>query len=392
MNRFMRTLRSTYMKEMRVWRRNSRQLMLVVLLPLMFWIGFSLLMGGVYSVGIDAALVVEEANPGYYTNGLIEILGEPDEIPPSLNLILMTTEVAEAAITNGDIMLVIMIPSGFEAAMAANESTSIHIHVGNFAEDMTKNLRMPVIRKLDIYYQTYLPEASLVDFDYEETREITYPRLAYMAWTISIYGVMFAAMYIAGSTVTQEFEQETLDEIRLSNQSPTAIYMGKMLSGVSLSYLAVPVLLGGSLLTYGFWPQGDLLSYFLITIPLAFACAAIGILLGAIFRNSVYIVPIAAISSVFYWMIGGGIAPLSLIGLGFGVADNYSPISNAYRSLIEMFIDGSYSTLLIDFSVLAGFAIVFVIVFPLLAERISHVDYSQRIRDIRKRVQNRRQS
>jgi hypothetical protein len=91
-------------------------------------------------------------------------------------------------------------------------------------------------------------------------------------------------------------------------------------------------------------------------------------------------------------MIGGGIAPLSLLGLGFGVADSYSPISNAYRSLIEMFIDGTHSTLLIDFSVLAGFAIVFVIVFPLLAERISHIDWSQRIRDIRKRVQDRKQS
>ncbi len=389
MNRFLRTLRSTYIKEMRVWRRNSRQLMLVILSPLMFWTGFALLMGGVYSVGIDAALVVQETNPGFYTDALIETLGEPDDIPPSLNLIPMTEEAADLAFENGDLMLIITIPSGFENSIATNESTSIHIRVNNAHEDMTKNLRMPVIRKLDIYYQTYLPQDAIVDFEYESIRDYTYSRLAYMAWTISIYSVMFASMYIAGSTVTQEFEQQTLEEIKLSNQSPSAIYMGKMLSGVSLSYLAVPILLGASFLMYGVWPRGDLLSYLVLTIPLGFACAAVGVILGSLFRNSVYIVPIAAIGSVFYWMTGGGIAPLQLIGLTFGVMDSYAPVSNVYRSLIEMFIDGTYSTLPVDFLVVTGFAVVFVALFPILAERISQIDYSQRINALRERRKKR---
>ncbi|MGY5875021.1 MAG: hypothetical protein RTU30_04680 [Candidatus Thorarchaeota archaeon] len=128
----------------------------------------------------------------------------------------------------------------------------------------------------------------------------------------------------------------------------------------------------------------------LITIPLAFVCAAMGIILGAILRNSVCIVPIAATTSIVYWMIGGGITPLSLLGIRFGVANSYSPISNAYSPLIEMFIDGTHSTLLIDFSMIAGFAIIFVIVFSFLAERIAQVDYSQRIREIKKRAQERR--
>lgn len=385
MNQYWRTMKSTFLKEMKVWKRHPRQLLLVILIPIMFWIAFNLLMGGVYSSGIDVALVVDEQNPGFYTNSLIDTLGAPDEIPPRLNLLQLSADEADLAFDNGDILLVITIPDGFEEAMAGNQSTNIHIRVNNMHEDQTKNIRMPVIRKLDIYYQTYLGDKALVDFAYEQTREYTYPRLGYMAWTISIYSIMFSSLYIAGSTVTQEFEQQTFDEIRLSNQSPNAIYLGKMLSGVALCYITVPVLLGLSLLQYGIWPNGDVASYFLLSIGLAFVCSAVGVFLGTVFRNSVYLVPTAAITGIFYWLIGGGIAPLQLVGLSFDVVDSYSPISNVYRALIGMFVDGSYSTFLVDLAVVWGFAIVFIAMLPIAAAHVSQIDYGRHIDELKKR-------
>ena len=386
MNQSLRTIKACFNKELRVCRRTPQKLVLVLLLPLMFFTGFSMLMGGVYyGEGIATALIVEEQNPGIYTDGLIEILGQYDEIPPRLNPIPMDAETANRLFLNGEILLVVTIPNGFEDAMANNLTTSINIQVANIHEDLTKNLRMPVIRKVDIFYQEYLLNDSLVDFEVENLRTFTPPRLAYMAWTIAVYGIMFSAMFIAGSTVTQEFEQKTLDEITLAGRSPYAIYMGKMLSGVVVSYLAPPFLFLLSYLLFGVWPMGDVFVFLALTLPLAVFSAGIGIIVGAVFRNAVFIVPVAALSAIFYWIIGGGIAPLELVGVSFGAVNEYLPISNVYRSLIRMFVEGSYSSLFMDLGVICIFAMLVMIFAPILTDRMTQMDFTRKIRAIKNR-------
>jgi len=352
----------------------------------MFFLGFSMLMGGVYyGEGVATALVIEEQNPSYYTNGFIEILGQYDEIPPRLNPITMDAETANSMFLNGEILLVITIPEGFENALTNNLTTSVNIQVANIHEDLTKNLRMPVIRKLDIFYHEYLSNDSLVDFEMENLRDFTPPRLAYMGWTISIYAVMVSGMFIAGSTVTQEFEQRTLDEIRLSGKSPSAIYVGKMLSSVSVSYIAPVFLFLLSYILFGVWPNGDVLVYLVLTLPLAIFSAGIGLIAGAVFRNAVFIVPVAALVGIFYWITGGGIAPLELVGVGFGSVNEYLPISNVYRSIIRMFVEGTYNSLLVDVSMISAFALVFAIISPSITNRLVQVDFSRKIQEIRNR-------
>lgn len=386
MNQYLRTVKACFIKELRVLKRTPQKMVLIVLLPLMFFIGFSMLMGGVYyGEGVATALVVEEQNPGYYTDGFIEILGQYDDIPPRLNLIAMDVETANSLFQNGEILLVITIPEGFEEALANNLTTSVDIQVANIHEDLTKNLRMPVMRKLDLFYHEYLPNNSLVDFEVEELRDFTPPRLAYMGWTISVYAVMVSALFIAGSTVTQEFEQQTLDEVTLSGKSSSAIYVGKMLSSVSVSYLAPIIIFFLSYILFGVWPNGDIFVYLALTLPLAVFSAGIGLIAGAVFRNAVFIVPVAALAGIFYWITSGGIAPLELVGVGFGLINEYVPISNVYRSLIRMFVEGTYSTLLVDVGVISTFALVFAIISPIITKRLVQVDFSRKIQEIRNR-------
>jgi hypothetical protein len=120
-----RVVKASFIKEIRVWKRNPQKLVLVILLPLMFFAGFGMLMGGVYfGSGVETAVVLNEQNPGAYTNGLIEILGEYDPIPPRLDPIFMDAETADKLFQNGDILLVITIPDGFEDALTNNEFLS----------------------------------------------------------------------------------------------------------------------------------------------------------------------------------------------------------------------------------------------------------------------------
>jgi len=386
MNFSFRVVKASFIKELRVWRRSPQKIVLVILIPFMFFAGFSILMGGVYfGSGVETAVVLNEQNPGVYTEGLLEILGEDDFVPPRLDPILMDAETANRLFQNGEILLVITIPDGFETAVTNNESVSIHVQVANIHEDLTKNLRMPVIRKLDIFYQTYFLNDSLVDFEMVDLRPFTPPRLAYMAWTISVYSAMFGAVFAAGSAMTQEFEQETMEELVLSNQSPYAIYIGKMFSGVVMSFAGIPFLFLVSYIVFGVWPNGDILTFFSLVFLLALFCSGIGIIAGAVFRNSVFVVPVAALAGVFYWIVGGGIAPLSLVGETFGIFNEYLPVSNVYRSLIRMFVEGSYTSLLVDLSVIGLFAVVFLVISPIITDRLTKVDFGRKLEDLRKR-------
>jgi ABC-2 type transport system permease protein len=382
----LRVVRASFLKEMWVWKRNPQKIALVLLLPLLFFTAFTLLMGGVYyGTGVETALIVEEQNPGVYTNGLIETLGQYDPIPPRLNPIIMDADIANALFDNGEILLVITIPDGFEESIANNMTTSIHVRVANIHEDLTKNLRMPVIRKLDIFCQTYLPEDTLVSFEIETLHSFTPPRLAYMAWTMSVYAVMVGAMFAAGSAMTQEFENKTVDELNLSNQSSHSIFLGKMFSAVVISFIAPPFLFLLSYLLFGVWPQGDIVTYLSLSFLLSIFCSGIGIMLGAWVRNSVFMVPLAALAGLYYWIVGGGIAPLEILGLSFGPINEYAPVSNVYRSLIRMFVEGSYTSLAIDLSVMGLFAAVFIVVTPLVAERVTRIDFAQRLENARRR-------
>jgi ABC-2 type transport system permease protein len=379
-------MRASFLKEMRAWKRNPQKIALVLILPLLFFTAFTLLMGGVYyGSGVETALIVEEQNPGIYTNGLIEILGQYDPIPPRLNLIIMDADTANTLFDNGEILLVITIPEGFEESIVSNVTTSIHVRVANIHEDLTKNLRMPVIRKLDIFCQTYLEADTLVGFETEVLRSFTPPRLAYMAWTMSVYAVMVGAVFAAGSAMTQEFENKTMDELKLSNQSPHSILLGKMFSAVVISFIAVPFLFLLSFLLFGVWPQGDMITYVSLCFLLALFCSGIGIILGALVRNAVFMVPLAALVSLYYWIVGGGIAPLEIIGMSFGPVNEYTPVSNVYRSLIRMFVEGSYTSLLADLTVIGLFAVVLVLISPSVADRMARIDFTQMIEDARQR-------
>ncbi|MHA1943917.1 MAG: ABC transporter permease [Candidatus Thorarchaeota archaeon] len=202
---------------------------------------------------------------------------------------------------------------------------------------------------------------------------------------------MFGAIFAAGSALTQEFEQETMDELVLSNQSPNAIYLGKMMTGVVISHVALPLLFVLSYILFGVWPNGDLLVFLSLTLLLALFSSGIGLIAGAIFRNSVFVVPVAALGAIFYWIIGGGIAPLELVGATFSVANEYIPVSNVYRSLIRMFVEGSYGTLLIDISVIGAFALIFMIISPIIANRLVEVDFSQKLEQVKQRRARRSQ-
>ncbi|MFW9832694.1 MAG: ABC transporter permease [Candidatus Thorarchaeota archaeon] len=382
----LRIIKASFTKEMRVWKRNPQKIGLILLFPILFFSAFTLLMGGVYyGRGLEVALVVEEQNPGVYTDGLIEILGEYDPIPPRLVPIQMDAETAEQLFETGDILLVITIPSGFENAVAANESTSIHIQVANIHEDLTKNLRMPVIRKLDIFYQRFLPDEAPVTFEVETLRSYTPPRLAYMGWTITLYGIMVGAIYAAGSAMTQEFEQDTMIELNLSNESAHSIYFGKMMSGVVVSYIATPLLFLLGFLLFNAWPSGNIFTFLLLTLLLSIFCSGIGIILGTVVRNSVFLVPLAALGGIFYWIVSGGIAPLELVGVSFGAVNEYLPVSNVYRSVIRMFVENSYGTLFVDLTVIGIFAVVLVVISPFVADRLSEVDFGQRLEELKKR-------
>jgi hypothetical protein len=73
------------------------------------------------------------------------------------------------------------------------------------------------------------------------------------------------------------------------------------------------------------------------------------------------------------------------VGLSFGVVNEYLPVANVYRSLIRMFVEGSYGFLGVDMMVIGAFAVVFTVISPIIADKVAEVDFSARIERIRQR-------
>ncbi len=375
MNARLVVILATVRKELRVLRRNRRKVFIVALLPLLYYMSFYILMGGVYSSGISVALVVEESSPGPYTDGLIGIFEEDDGIPPNLMIIKTDADTASQMFDDGEVLVVVTIPEGFENGVA-NGSAHLNVLVNNIHEDATKNLRMPIMRKVDLFYQRYLDEDAPVDFTVETTHEVSLPRLAYMCWTLTVFSIMFVSMYIAGSAVTAEFEDHTFDEIILSGEPIDSVLVGKMMSGVICSYLTVPILLMLALLEFGVWPHGDLLIFLLLTLPLVLLSALVGVALGALFKNSVYLVPLTAMIALCYWILGGGLTPLDVIGIGSESLNLFSPFYNVYRSLIAVFTTGTSSMMLLDVVFAWAFAVLLFVPLLRLSRRafsITHI-------------------
>ncbi|MFW9967786.1 MAG: hypothetical protein ACFFEA_11595, partial [Candidatus Thorarchaeota archaeon] len=68
-----------------------------------------------------------------------------------------------------------------------------------------------------------------------------------------------------------------------------------------------------------------------------------------------------------------------------GALNEYVPFSNVYRTMIEMFVQGTYTYLLVDMLVIWSFAVVFLMISPILADKASRVDIGTRIDRIRQK-------
>ena len=50
-----------------------------------------------------------------------------------------------------------------------------------------------------------------------------------------------------------------------------------------------------------------------------------------------------------------------------------------------MFVEGTYDSLIVDLSVIGIFAVVFLIISPIITEKITQVDFGQKLEELKKR-------
>jgi hypothetical protein len=145
-----------------------------------------------------------------------------------------------------------------------------------------------------------------------------------------------AASVIGGVLTAQEFEQQTIDEYRLSPARPSLIVAARLTRLVLTSLVAVTVLLVGVGVLNSAWPK-SLWQVAMILIPVALIAGCVGIVAGLLIQRTIPAFLIGLVSSFVGWLLGGGFGLAAGFGSAYETTSRLVPNSHAVELLFPQY-------------------------------------------------------
>jgi len=158
----------------------------------------------------------------------------------------------------------------------------------------------------------------------------------YFGLALLPFAVILSSAIVGAVSGAQEFEKETITEVRLApvfGWLPLAARIGRL--GI-LSSISVGLLLVALGLTTGVWPS-SLLRLFFILLLLALIGAALGITLGMVFKKTMPAYVGALSLAISGWIFGGGLGLPSGFGGIYETISYLTPNANAIYLIFPEF-------------------------------------------------------
>jgi ABC-2 type transport system permease protein len=183
-----------------------------------------------------------------------------------------------------------------------------------------------------------------------------------MDWYIMAFAVMFAFFLLPtmGESILREKEQGSLRRLLAAPLPRGAIIAGLILAYTLLVFLQVLFLFGVGKLVFDINLGPSPLGLFLITLATALAAASLGLLVGAVARNSEKANSLGMILGFGLSVVGGFPLPWFRIGGPMATIANIVPHAHSLQAYSGIMVDG-YTLAQVSPHILAlfGFAIVF---------------------------------
>jgi ABC-type multidrug transport system permease subunit len=250
-----------------------------------------------------------------------------------------------------EISLIVELPLDFENSISkikngtwTNGQLTIELWILNIHEDYQKNIYFGFQRKMKSYYDLILTNETEITYTYlkAEPDRVTFPRL----WTIGSGGLVYlclsSSMIIGASFVYNEKTEKMKQELALASTLNQGVsYIGKI-SAATILTLGVNFTIGSIVifLWLGLPIPIDIVSFILITLTTVIIGSLFGSLLGAMIRQQVFTIPIAAFSALATLFLCGGFVDIELFDPALQMIVQWIPFTYSYSIFKSSILTG----------------------------------------------------
>ncbi len=401
-------------KDLKILLRDRGALVTLFLLPLMFITVMSFALAPVFRGPDDSAIklpvVVEDSSPQaqQVLDGLRRINGfaiETEITPAGTSPHAITRADAEALIKDGRRVAALIIPTGFGAAVASNQTTDVILlqdpaqsnmgavvagavrgviaavdgqaeaargadaFLQPFAEAVSQmppqqqaqfNFGQIKAQALDQVQQTVANSLVKVDVQNISATQVETPGT--YEQNVPGYSVMFMffiVSYVAGSILTEK-RDGTFRRLMAAPVSKAALLAGKLAPNFIVGFAQITIMFAIGHFVFGMKLGHDLLALALITAATAAAATGLGILVAALAKSEQQVSSLGSLVILTLAALGGSMVPLWVMPDWMQTLARITPHAWALTAYQDIIVRG-YGTMdvLPQLAVLLGFAAVF---------------------------------
>ncbi len=315
------------LNEVKLFLQDKGDLAFGLLLPILT---FALMYGAFGSNTLfKASAAIVDEDKGVYAQQLIQKVDDVDGI--SVNL--LTAEEADAKLDRSDLLLVLVIPSGFSDTLTAGGQAELIFKQrgnGGLEGQILAGIMRGAAEKINQEFQVRngvkaalkdtgisdsaigLTVQTVLDKENEEpdvgvTEEITGGSSQfinqYLPGIITMY-VLFS-LSLSAMTIVEERRRGTLERLLTTRLNVGELFFGKYLATIARGFIQTLILLVLSYAVFQMFTPLSFLSCLVVSIVFTAAAAAIGMIIASISRTESAANWIAVVVTMFMVMVGG---------------------------------------------------------------------------------------
>lgn len=306
--------------------------------------------------GAYAPVALINLDDGPYATRFIDALNKAHH---SFALKYMSAEQARIALHSGRLVGVLTIPAGFSDSIKNGNTVPIDIRVDNVNLDLTNDVQRALPAAIVRFgHDNNFPGVRVIMAEHPVNKHDT-GYIPYLVVSALALDAMVIAGILGAMATAREWERKTVNLIRLSPASATAILAGKLTVAAAVSSVALGFTLLAIIFGYGVVPV-DIWT----TLAALLACVAIftcmGAWLGAVLKRTLAAVPLMFGLAMPLYIDSGALEPTRFDGEMIWRIAHLSPVYYAV-GVLEWAFHGLRVTpepIWLDLLVLTGTALV----------------------------------
>jgi ABC-2 type transport system permease protein len=238
--------------------------------------------------GSDAPLGVVDEDHSDYSARFYDALSK---VPHAFSLRNVDRQTATAMLASGRLVGVLTLPQNFQAQVSRGDTVPLTVDVDNLNQDLLFDLQRALPSAILCFgHAVGLPglRAELLERD---VLPHDIPFLRYLAVATLALVAFVVAAALAALAVAREWEGKTLPLLRLSPAGAAPVLLGKLAAAALVALAALVLATVIVIVAYGAIPQSPLMIFLSLTAAVILF-AALGALIGALFRRTLPIVPL----------------------------------------------------------------------------------------------------